>query len=68
MFSRIGAMEIALIVGVALLIFGPSKLPALGKSLGKSIRELKGAMNGAVGDVAEAVKEVKEIKDNVGLK
>lgn len=41
MFSKIGPMEIALIVIVALLIFGPSKLPQLGKSVGESIKEFK---------------------------
>lgn len=65
MFNKIGAGEIVLIVGAALLIFGPSKLPQLGRSVGKSIREFKGAMKGTVGDVVEAVKEVNEIKDSV---
>lgn len=41
MLSRIGPMEIALILVVALLIFGPSKLPQLGRSVGESIREFK---------------------------
>ncbi|MFZ5825900.1 MAG: twin-arginine translocase TatA/TatE family subunit [Bacillota bacterium] len=44
MFQKIGFMEIALIVVVALLIFGPSKLPQLGKSVGESIREFKKSM------------------------
>ncbi|MFZ5816527.1 MAG: twin-arginine translocase TatA/TatE family subunit [Bacillota bacterium] len=44
MFRQIGFMEIALIVVVALLIFGPSKLPQLGKSVGESIREFKKSM------------------------
>lgn len=41
MFQRIGPMEIALILAVALLIFGPAKLPQLGKSVGESIKEFK---------------------------
>lgn len=44
MFQRIGPMEIALIVVVALLIFGPSKLPQLGKSVGDTIKEFKKSM------------------------
>lgn len=47
MMSKIGVGELVLILGVALLFFGPSKLPELGKAVGKSIREFKGAMTGA---------------------
>ena len=38
-------MHLLLIVGIALLIFGPKKLPELGKGLGKSIRGFKAAMH-----------------------
>ncbi|BFR49557.1 twin-arginine translocase TatA/TatE family subunit [Nitratidesulfovibrio sp. HK-II] len=35
-----------LVVGiVALFVFGPDKLPQLGRTLGKAVRELRGAMN-----------------------
>lgn len=44
MLSKIGPMEIVLIIVAALLIFGPSKLPQLGKSVGESIREFKKSM------------------------
>ena len=43
--GKIGMQELALIFGVALLIFGPTKLPELGKSLGKTISEFKNASN-----------------------
>lgn len=43
MFEKIGLTELLLIAGVALLIFGPAKLPQLGKSLGESIREFRSA-------------------------
>jgi sec-independent protein translocase protein TatA len=39
-------MHLLLILGIALIIFGPSKLPELGKALGESIRGFKGAMQG----------------------
>ncbi len=35
---------------VALLVFGPKKLPEMGKSLGKTIHDLRDAMEGRVGD------------------
>ncbi|MGF7185949.1 sec-independent protein translocase protein TatA [Desulfitispora alkaliphila] len=41
-----GVTELILILAVALIIFGPGKLPEVGKSLGKSIREFKSATSG----------------------
>ncbi|MDY6305520.1 MAG: twin-arginine translocase TatA/TatE family subunit [Oribacterium sp.] len=41
MFGRIGPMELILILIIALVIFGPSKLPQIGKALGESIKEFK---------------------------
>jgi sec-independent protein translocase protein TatA len=39
-------MHLLVIVGIALLIFGPKKLPELGKGLGDGIRGFKAAMSG----------------------
>ena len=39
-------MHLLLIAGLALLIFGPKKLPELGKGLGDGLRGFKAAMNG----------------------
>jgi sec-independent protein translocase protein TatA len=39
-------MHLLLIVGIALLVFGPSKLPQLGASIGKGIRELRKGLDG----------------------
>lgn len=41
MFSKLGYTEIALILVVVLVIFGPSKLPQLGKAVGETIRSFK---------------------------
>jgi len=41
LFGRLGSTELLIILGIVLIIFGPSKLPELGKSLGKGIRELR---------------------------
>lgn len=43
---NLGIPELILILVIALIIFGPSKLPDIGKSLGKSIREFKNATSG----------------------
>jgi sec-independent protein translocase protein TatA len=43
MFGSIGMPELILIFVVALLVFGPKKLPEIGKSLGKGLAEFKKA-------------------------
>jgi len=45
MFGSIGMPELIIIFVIALIIFGPRKLPELGKSLGRSISEFKRASN-----------------------
>ena len=45
MFGSLGALEILVIVIVGLIVFGPSKLPEFGKSLGEAIRGFKKAIN-----------------------
>ena len=45
MFGSIGMQELIIIFVIALIIFGPRRLPDLGKSLGKSIAEFKRASN-----------------------
>lgn len=44
MLGNIGIPELILILVVALVIFGPGKLPEVGRSLGKSIGEFKEAL------------------------
>ncbi len=43
---NIGPMEIAIVLIIALVVFGPKRLPELGKSLGKGIQEFKGTISG----------------------
>ena len=43
---NVGPMEILLLVGLALLLFGPKRLPEIGNKLGKGMREFKESMNG----------------------
>lgn len=50
-FGRIGASELILILAIALVIFGPSKLPEIGKAVGKAIKEFKSHANKVTEDL-----------------
>lgn len=52
-----GPMEIMVILVVALVLFGPSKLPELGKSLGKGIREFKRGTQGLKDELEMSLKD-----------
>ncbi len=44
MFGELGVPELLLILGIALLIFGPRKIGDLGKGLGEGIRSFRNAL------------------------
>lgn len=56
MFSGIGTPGIILLVILALLLFGPNKLPELGRAVGRTFREFKEGARDIVGDAAPAKK------------
>ena len=62
MFGSIGMPELVIILVIALIIFGPRKLPELGRSLGKSIGEFKRASNELRHTLDEEIR-VEEQKD-----
>ena len=66
MFSGIGVTELILILVIALVVFGPGKLPDVGRSLGKSIREFRNAEKNIVENVT--VEEEKKSTDNTDKK
>lgn len=52
MLGRIGPTELLLILGLALIVFGPRKLPEIGKAIGKGLKEFR-----------QATREIKESID-----
>ena len=68
---NIGATELLVILGIALVVFGPGKLPELGQTLGKAIREFKSAVNNIDDDIKREVgdlkQEVQDVKDAVDV-
>lgn len=58
----LGAPELFLIFGVLILLFGATKLPALAKGLGKSIKEFKKASNEEDSDDAESSEKKPAVK------
>ena len=62
--GQLGFQELLVIFVIALLVFGPKKLPELGKSLGKGLREFKRATNDLKSSWDEQVKDAEqEISD-----
>ncbi len=51
--------ELIIVLAVALLIFGPKKLPEMGSAIGKSIKEFRKGMNELSGPKDEHVEETK---------
>lgn len=54
---NLGATELVLILVVVLILFGPSKLPGLGKSIGEAIRGFKKGINEGDEKPAQVVRE-----------
>lgn len=61
--ANIGVPGLILIVIVALIIFGPSKLPEIGKAAGQTLREFKSATTDLVDEKDETDKEIQTEKN-----
>lgn len=61
MLTNIGVPGLILILIIALIVFGPKKLPEIGKAAGDTLREFKRSTNDITSDVANEVNETKEL-------
>ncbi|MEW6621806.1 MAG: twin-arginine translocase TatA/TatE family subunit [Bacillota bacterium] len=66
-FMPIGPWEIALILAIVLIIFGPGKLPQLGKMFGRALGEFKSSVKDVEDSVKDVKDSVKDVKDSIKL-
>ncbi len=67
MFGSIGFQELLIILTIALLIFGPKKLPEVGRSIGKALREFRRTSDEIKEKIEEEIRadEFREIKKDI---
>jgi len=65
MFGSIGGPELVLILVIALIVFGPRKLPEIGKSVGKMMNEFRRASNDFKRTIEEEVEAEERAKPTV---
>jgi sec-independent protein translocase protein TatA len=63
MLGNIGTTGVLLIVVVALILFGPSKLPELGRAFGKTLREFKAGAKEMIAEEEEPAAARKEVNE-----
>ena len=64
--GSVGTPEILVILVIALLLFGPTKLPDLGRSLGRAIREFKKASSELQETIEREVDDLKRTAESDG--
>lgn len=64
MIGRFGPMELIIIFAIVLLIFGPKKLPEIGKALGKTIKEFKSHTNKITSEDEETTEDAKKLSSD----
>jgi sec-independent protein translocase protein TatA len=62
MLGNIGPLEIGIVLVIALVVFGPKRIPELGRSLGKGIREFRGSLGGEHDDDDTGPAEIEPTK------
>ncbi|MBL4953934.1 twin-arginine translocase TatA/TatE family subunit [Neobacillus sp. YIM B02564] len=62
MLSNIGIPGLVIILVLALIVFGPSKLPELGRAVGQTLSEFKKSAQELTSDTIEEIKEVSKVE------
>lgn len=61
---NIGPLELIVVLIIALIVFGPKRLPELGRSLGRGIREFRGSVSGEKkDDDDDELREIEQAQD-----
>ncbi|MBK5501957.1 twin-arginine translocase TatA/TatE family subunit [Peribacillus sp. TH14] len=68
MLSNIGFPGLILIFLLALIVFGPKKLPQIGRAVGTSLREFKDATKGITDEIQEEFKEDVQVAKKESVK
>jgi sec-independent protein translocase protein TatA len=66
MLGNIGPLEIIVVLIIALIVFGPKRLPELGRSLGRGIREFRGSLGGGDDEDEDRASSRQEIESGKG--
>ena len=61
-FPNVGPMELVIVLIIALIVLGPKKLPEVGKSLGRGMREFKDSVSGMAGGNDDDREDAKRLK------
>lgn len=67
MLSNIGLPGLIMILLLALVIFGPKKLPEFGRAVGQSLREFKNSTQGLIEDEQEKTAEQAKSEKNINI-
>lgn len=59
-FGNIGLPGLILILIIALIVFGPKKLPEIGRAFGQTLKEFKNSAKELTDDAVEEIKEAKQ--------
>jgi sec-independent protein translocase protein TatA len=60
---NVGPLELVVVLIIALVIFGPKRLPELGRSMGKGIREFRSSVSGKTKDEESPPPEIEGAQD-----